>query len=329
MRVLLAEDDVIARLKMERLLTKWGYQVTSAQDGPAAWAILRSPDPPTLVILDWMMPKLDGVALCRLIRKRSGQPYTYLIMLTSRGGAEDVFTAVEAGADDYLVKPVDPEYLRSRLKIARKILDLHEQVTNSREEGRAAPDGPIPGLVSREAIVAALAREVLRTRRAGTPVGVVMGELDHLRSIVEKHGRSGANFVLTEVGRRLRSGLRDSDRVGCLDDGEFLIIAPLCDVDQVGNLAERLRQRVSAGPVRFRLPGEEPVELSVTMSLGTFDVQRDAETDATTLLSEVKKAVQQAKRDGFDRVFPELRAAVALPGADLPSPDEVPTPVAA
>src|SRR5580658_3864329 len=106
MRVLLAEDDVIARLKMERLLTKWGYEVTSVEDGPAAWAILRNPGAPSLAILDWMMPKLDGVALCRLFRKRTGQPYSYLIMLTARGGAEDVFQAVEAGADDYLVKPV-------------------------------------------------------------------------------------------------------------------------------------------------------------------------------------------------------------------------------
>src|SRR5580658_3227540 len=138
MRVLLAEDDVIARLKMERLLTKWGYEVTSVEDGPAAWAILRGPDPPSLAILDWMMPKLDGVAVSRIVRKRTGYPYTYLIMLTARGGHEDAFLAIEAGVDDYLVKPVDPEYLWSRLKIARKVLDLYEELSNTREQMRVA-----------------------------------------------------------------------------------------------------------------------------------------------------------------------------------------------
>jgi diguanylate cyclase (GGDEF)-like protein len=303
MRVLLAEDDRIARLKMERLLTNWGYEVTSVEDGPAAWAILRNPGAPSLAILDWMMPKLDGVALCRLFRKRTGQPYSYLIMLTARGGAEDVFQAVEAGADDYLVKPVDPEYLRSRLKIAHKILDLHEQLSNGRDQIRAAaPAGTVPGLISREAILTALDSEFLRTRRAGTPVGVVMAELDHLRNLVETHGQKGVNLILDEVGRRLRTGLRDGDKAGCLGDGEFLIAAPECNSGQVGPLAERLRKRISAEPLSFQSSGDECVTLSVTMSFGTFGVQCDADTDATSVLAEVGKALQQAKREGFDRV---------------------------
>ena len=155
MKVLLAEDEAIARLKMERILTKWGYEVVSVKDGPAAWAILRGPDPPSLAILDWMMPKLDGLAVSRIVRKRTGQPYTYLIMLTARGGQEDAFAAIEAGVDDYLVKPVDPEYLRSRLKIAHKVLDLYEQLSSTREHMRVAvKESAVPGLLSRESIMA-------------------------------------------------------------------------------------------------------------------------------------------------------------------------------
>jgi len=303
MRVLLAEDEAIARLKMERILTKWGYDVVSAKDGPAAWAVLRSPDSPSLAILDWMMPKLDGVAVSRIVRKRTGQPYTYLIMLTARGGQQDAFAAIEAGVDDYLVKPVDPEHLRARLKIAHKVLDLYEQLSNTREQmHNVGGEGPVPGLFSREAILSALERELQRTRRAGTPVGVVMAEFDHFRNISETRGRACANAVLAEVGCRLRSALRETDSLGCLETGEFLVVAPECVPGQAAPLAERLRQRVSAEPIRVTLPEEEPVELTVTMSLGTFDVQRYADTVVSTLLSELQKAVQQAKRDGYDRV---------------------------
>jgi two-component system cell cycle response regulator len=312
MKVLLAEDEAIARLKMEKILTKWGYEVVSAKDGPAAWAILRGPDPPSLAILDWMMPKLDGVAVSRIVRKRTGYPYTYLIMLTARGGHEDAFLAIEAGVDDYLVKPVDPEHLRSRLNIAHRVLDLHEQLSNTREQMRASSaEGPIPGLLNRESILAALERELLRTRRGGTPVGVLMAELDRFRNVSETHGRTGASAVLAEVGRRLRSALRATDSLGCLGDGEFLIVAAECHPGQAAPLAERLRLRVSAEPICVTLQDGETEEISVTMSLGTFDVQRDADTDSAILLSEVQKAMQQAKRDGFDRV-----CAVGAPSKD-------------
>jgi two-component system chemotaxis response regulator CheY len=169
-------------------------------------------------------------------------------------------------------------------------------------------------MISREAILTALTRELLRTRRAGTPVGVVIAELDHVRTLTETHGQKGAHFILTEVARRLRTGLRDGDHAGCLDDGEsvgqFLIVAPECNPGQAAPLAERLRQRVSQEPVRFQMPGEEAVELSVTMSLGTFDVQRDAETDATAVLTEVQKAVQEAKGNGCNRVCQGLPTAM-------------------
>jgi two-component system, cell cycle response regulator len=303
MKVLLAEDEAIARLKMERLLSKWGYEVVSAKDGAAAWAILRSPDSPSLAILDWMMPKLDGVAVCRVARKRTGQPYTYIIMVTSRGGQEDAYAGIEAGVDDYLVKPVDPEYLRSRLTIAHKVLDLHEQLWIARDQLRVAGAiDDVSGLLDRDTIMTTLERELQRTRRAGTPVGVVMAEVDHFRTISETQGRPGAGAALAEVGRRLRTALRDSDSAGRLDAAEFLVVAPGCDPAQTVQLAERLRRCVSAGPIRVEFPEQEPVELSVTMSLGTFGAQRDADTDITAMLSDLQKAVQQAKRDGFDRV---------------------------
>ncbi len=306
MRVLLAEDDAVARMKMERMLTKWGYEVVSVKEGPAALAILRGPDPPSLALLDWMMPKLDGMAVCRLIRKRQGALHTYVIMLTARGGAQDVYEAVESGADDYLVKPVVPDYLRSRLKIAHKVLDLQQQMASAREQMRQSTViDAASGLIDRAGITTMLSHELLRTRHAGTPVGVVMAEVDHFRNLSETHGRPGANAVLREIARRLQSALRDSDKLGALDAGEFLIIAPACSNGRAGQLAERLRQCVAA-PIAIQLPEKDPVEvpvsLSVTLSLGAFDVRSAAEADTTLVLSELQKTVQQAKREGFDRV---------------------------
>jgi diguanylate cyclase (GGDEF)-like protein len=191
-------------------------------------------------------------------------------------------------------------------------LDLYAQLSNTREQLRAvATEGPVPGVLDRATILAALERELVRTRRAGSPVGVVIAEIDHFRTISETNGRNAAHGVLAEVGARLRNTLREGDGIGCLDDGEFLIVAPECGSGNTERLAERLRLHASTEPIRLELPEQEPLELSVTLSLGTSDVQRDADTDVQALLSGVQKAVQQAKRDGFDRV-----CAVGAPSKD-------------
>lgn len=125
MRILVAEDDPILRRLLEATLSKSGYEVVLAEDGGRAWALLQRDDAPRLAVLDWMMPEIDGLEVCRRARAAQGSDgYLYVILLTARGRKEDIVAGLEAGADDYLTKPFDPHELRSRVRVGERILDL-------------------------------------------------------------------------------------------------------------------------------------------------------------------------------------------------------------
>ena len=122
--VLIAEDDTISRRLLEATLVRWGYRVVAVENGEKAWAVLSVPGSPRLVVLDWMMPEMDGLEVCRAVRGLSGMPYSYLVLLTAKGTKEDVSAGLEAGADDYLIKPFEPLELRGRLRVGERALDL-------------------------------------------------------------------------------------------------------------------------------------------------------------------------------------------------------------
>ena len=116
MKILVADDSIVSRHLLNATLTKWGYEVVLAVDGTQAWNILQSPDSPVLAIVDWMMPGLTGPELCRKVRELAKEPYIYIILLTSRSSKEDLIQGMEAGADDYVVKPFDQHELNVRLR---------------------------------------------------------------------------------------------------------------------------------------------------------------------------------------------------------------------
>ena len=124
MKILIAEDDPVSRRVLETTLAKWGYEVVTTTNGFEALEALAAPAAPKLAILDWMMPEIDGVEVCRRVRALGSRGYTYVIMLTAKGRKEDLLAGLEAGADDYLTKPFDPHELRSRLRVGQRILDL-------------------------------------------------------------------------------------------------------------------------------------------------------------------------------------------------------------
>jgi sigma-B regulation protein RsbU (phosphoserine phosphatase) len=124
MRILIAEDDVTSRHTLRAVLTKWDYDVVSAHDGSEAWEKLQSEDAPKLAVLDWMMPKMDGIEVCHRLRQMDKTIQTYIILLTARNSLEDVVKGLEAGADDYISKPFDNNELRARINVGRRIVEL-------------------------------------------------------------------------------------------------------------------------------------------------------------------------------------------------------------
>ncbi len=123
-RVLIAEDHYVSRHLLERNLINWGFEVVTAEDGEAALAILQEKDAPPLAIIDWMMPKMDGLEVCSKVRAIPQRPYVYLVLLTAKSQKEEIAAGLDAGADDYVIKPFDPDELRARLKVGQRVVAL-------------------------------------------------------------------------------------------------------------------------------------------------------------------------------------------------------------
>lgn len=140
MRVLVAEDDATSRAVLQAVLSKWGYEAAGAGDGDKAWALMQEKDAPQLALLDWMMPGIDGVTLCRRLREQERKTPLYLILLTARSGREDIVQGIEAGADDYIAKPYDIPELRARVGVGRRMVEVQGQLVDRVRELRAALD---------------------------------------------------------------------------------------------------------------------------------------------------------------------------------------------
>jgi CheY-like chemotaxis protein len=137
-QILIAEDDVVSRRALEATLNKWGYQVQVAKDGTAAWEALQSDNAPKLAILDWMMPKMDGVEVCRRVRAELRLESTYLILLTAKGTKEDLVAGLDGGADDYLVKPFNRDELKARVQVGLRVVNLQTRLAERVRQLEAA-----------------------------------------------------------------------------------------------------------------------------------------------------------------------------------------------
>jgi DNA-binding response OmpR family regulator len=138
MQVLVADDDAVMRQLLRSVMPKWGYDVVMTQNGEEAWRILREPTAPTLAVLDWMMPGLDGVEVCRRARTLEHGRGIYVVMLTGKDEKTDLVAALDAGADDYLTKPFHPDELRARLQAGARIVELQGELGQRVHELEAA-----------------------------------------------------------------------------------------------------------------------------------------------------------------------------------------------
>lgn len=298
MKVLAAEDNPVFQSMLANMLTKWGYQPVIARDGNEAWEALQQPDGPQLAILDWMMPGLNGVDICRGVRAAGREPYVYILLLTARTDSQDLVEGMEAGADDYVTKPFQAHELRVRLRAGRRILDLQQQLLAAREALRdqATHDG-LTGLLNRNTIIEVLHRELARASREGHPLALLMVDLDLFKKINDTHGHAGGDAVLRESARRMREALRSYDSVGRYGGEEFLIVLPGCDGESAACQAERVRETFAASPFSV---GQR--SLAVTCSIGVSSRALPSEADRGALLRESDLAMYRAKDAGRNRV---------------------------
>lgn len=306
MKVLAAEDNPVFQSLLSSMLTKWGYLPVMARDGNEAWKALDHPDGPRLAILDWMMPGLNGVDVCRAVRAAAREPYVYILLLTARSDSEDLVEGMEAGADDYLTKPFQAHELRVRLRAGRRILELQEQLLAAREALReqATHDG-LTGLLNRVSVLDVLTRELSRATRAGQPLSLLMVDLDRFKLVNDTHGHLAGDAVLRAAAERMKSTVRNYDTVGRYGGEEFLVVLPGCDGASACAQAERIREAVAATQ-----PSDGFPRLRVTCSIGVASRLLPAAEDANVLLREADLALYQAKDGGRNRVVQAATAAL-------------------
>lgn len=289
LRVLIADDDAVTRTLLRATLERWGYSVQVASNGTEAWEALNSDTPPSLAILDWMMPELDGIDICRRLRARSGA-YVYVMLLTSNSSKADLASGLDAGADDYITKPFDQLELQARLRVGHRMIRMEEELRL-----RATRDA-LTGLWSRSAILDALPREAARSHRSNMKLGLAIADLDHFKRVNDSLGHSAGDAVLRECAQRMQACVRPYDMLGRYGGEEFLVLLPNCDAAGARAATERLRAAVCGAPVPWN-----GSEIAISVSIGvTLTAEEDE--DVTRAFERADRSLYEAKANGRNRV---------------------------
>jgi diguanylate cyclase (GGDEF)-like protein len=221
-----------------------------------------------------------------------------VVLLTARDRKDDIVRGLDAGADDYLIKPCNPLELEVRLRAGRRLLELQEQLVRAREALRfEAMHDALTGLLNRRALLSLLDNEISRAGRTGNPLSVIMGDLDRFKAINDCYGHATGDAVLREAAQRMKSGVRAYDSVGRIGGEEFMLILPDCP-NRIGvTIADRLRELVCAAPVVTRAG-----DVAITTSLGVASSDQVQGAIAEDLIRAADAALYRAKHAGRNRV---------------------------
>ena len=259
--------------------------------------MLQKPEAPRLILLDWNMPGLEGLEVCRRLRKKETTNPSYVILLTGRGDKSDIVLGLEAGANDYIAKPYDNAELLARIRVGQRMLELQDSLLEIQAAlAHQATHDALTGIFNRRAILEQLTRELARALRQGVSISVGMCDIDHFKEINDRFGHQAGDEVLVAFARSLQNNLREYDYVGRYGGEEFLIIATGSNNTQSDEgLYERLREQVAALAVKTKAGN-----ISVTVSIGTAAGSGKSTVDA--LLAAADAALYQAKEAGRNRV---------------------------
>lgn len=293
MKLLIADDDLTSRTILAAVTTKWGYQPVVVEDGEAAWQALQEDDPPRLLLLDWMMPRLSGLELCRRIREQETSDPAFIILLTGRTETADIVAALEAEANDHIAKPFDNSELRARLRVGWRMLDLQAELNRTKEAlfVQATRDS-LTGLLNRGAVMKLLEQEMARARRQTQTLRIGLCDIDHFKRVNDTYGHLAGDEVLREFARRLSDMLRTYDQVGRYGGEEFLIVVTTNE-DKTPDPFERVRRAIADTPFSI---DDGPLE--VTMSCGVATYSESKHADVNALIGAADAALYKAKDAG-------------------------------
>jgi len=310
-RILVADDNGVARHVIYALLCASGHDVVLAKDGTEALEILRSDTDISLAFVDWMMPGIDGIEVCRQLRAIPDRAYTYMISVTSRSESQDIVCALEAGFDDFLTKPVQPAELNARLLVGRRIIDLQDKLIQTCELSQfKATHDSLTGLWNRGAILEFLRAHLAMAVRNSSNLALMMVDIDHFKKINDTYGHSVGDSVLIHVAHQMNSALRASDWLGRYGGEEFLVIASESPAKDAIRVAGRLRLAVAKNSFN-----SGALTISPTVSIGIANTQSILSPTPEELVKFADSALYRAKTNGRNRVEADsdFRAASLTP----------------
>ena len=305
MKILIAEDDAVSRTILRRAVEKIGHECLAAADGEEAWRLYKEDPDLDVIISDWMMPGVDGLELCRRVRGDNRDGYTYFIFLTALGDREHLLQGLEAGADDYLSKPLDRDELGMRLTSALRVTELHRRLAFQNNEleklnrmlFEQSRQDPLTSLGNRLRLREDLQVLQSRTERYGHNYAVVLCDVDFFKAYNDRYGHLAGDDVLRRVAATISSGLRTGDTAYRYGGEEFLVVLPEQDVEAAAAITDRLRRAVEGLGIPHADGGPGGV---LTISAGVAVSSGSGDTDG--LLKAADEALYAAKSEGRNRV---------------------------
>lgn len=310
MRILVVDDDKAVALYLKKILTDCGHTVTTAVNGKEAMSKVLESNP-QIIISDWVMPEMDGLALCKLVRSTAEGRKIYFLILTSLENEDSLVEAFEAGADDYVVKPLNPKVLVARLRAGQRMVHLQDVLSQEREEMRVvaselavanrrfqrlALTDSLTLLPNRRFGMDRMEQEWAAAKRNGRPLSCMLLDLDHFKQVNDNHGHDVGDHALQQAAKILKGCSRAQDLVARVGGEEFLIICPDTHTKAAVQHAERIRKTFEAAVVKA---GD--VVCKITVSIGVAE-QVAATATFTELLKIADQALYQAKKNGRNRV---------------------------
>ena len=315
MRILIAEDDAVSRHILVTQLTKLGHEVVATTNGLDAWNILNSPDAPLIAILDWMMPGIDGVDICRQLRQKQSDSPVYIILLTALSAKEKVIEGLESGADDYMTKPFDRHELRVRLNAGLRIVELQARLRERVIELEQAQEAlrnltltdPMTGLYNYRGFYTLAEQAMKVARRSKQKSLLVYADMDGLKQINDTQGHDAGSLAIQKIADIIRSSFRECDIVARIGGDEFLVLAAGISDDLSDQLIERLRSNIES----YNSTGTN--QFSLGLSQGWVMVDHDSADSLEHHIAAADAKMYRAK---------QLRKNKVLPGVTPPMSSE-------
>lgn len=321
MKVLIADDDAVSRMTLRRAVEQLGHDVLVATDGTDAWELFRQHDV-DVIVSDWLMPGMDGLDLCQRVRASQRQTYTYFMLLTSLDGKHHFLQGMQAGADDYLMKPLDREELHVRLQVASRVTTLHHQLAEKTHEleranralAESARRDPMTGLGNRLQLREDLDRLQRWLERYNRGFGVALCDVDRFKLYNDRYGHVAGDEVLQAISKVVADTIRSGDMAYRYGGEELLVIMPEQTAETSLIAMERVREAVEH--LRVPHPANDPHGV-VTISVGLVAIGQGEQFPWEVVLNRADTALYRAKAEGRNRT--------ALGTADLmglaPNPD--------